>query len=305
MTKLGDNIYILCGWFEFRQNVLPSIRVYESRHPFNLLWLISIDEMLGSPIDIVSSEKANCLYVSDEAWIYKIDLHICQLVRWKSGANFRDILMSISNEGDLIKLISVNSNFEVGIYRQDALRIKNFQLQPRRLSDIWKAKQAIQTPGGKFVIICEYTQMEYCRRGWSWHDWNIGWQLIIVGGLVLVDSNGVEIKRLAYDVYRKDLPICLTDISYRYRDRLPLPSFDHNSFQRLFINSHRSRLHAFTFHNEDNLVLLDMNSLEWKHVLLTIKTRCHNLLKVWYEDETKLLILGCDNIVRVYTVTEM
>ena len=318
---------MLCGWFsQLRQKVIPSIRVYESRHPFNLLWLISIDEVLDSPTDIVSSERDNCLYVSDDTWIYKVDLHICQLVRWQSGLNFRDSLMSISSEGGLIKLSRVNSSFQVEVYRQDALRLKHLQLP----SDILKASQAIQTPQGQFVIICEFTQAEICRRHKGLqgfysepirlarrHTFSIDRENKSVGGLCLVDNYGHEIKRLTYDVHHdglhpEHLPECIRYTDYTYPDDAPLYVRNnniHNFPSRLFIDSRRSLLHVFTLHlyDKDKLALLDINSLIWKQALLTMDTHCHKqmmLVKVWYEDASKLLILGCGATVCVYTVGE-
>src|SRR6218665_3312652 len=57
MTKLRNEIYVLCH----RDNL---IRVYEDRYPFRLKKNMEIEET-KFPFNIVSSEKENCLYVSD------------------------------------------------------------------------------------------------------------------------------------------------------------------------------------------------------------------------------------------------
>ena len=63
-TKLRNEIYILFHSGEFVRNV-SRIRVFEDRYPFRLQTDIKTEE-IKYPIDIVSSEKENCLYVSDD-----------------------------------------------------------------------------------------------------------------------------------------------------------------------------------------------------------------------------------------------
>src|SRR6218665_2443642 len=83
VTKLRNEIYILS---EARDGVLSRIRVFNDRYPFRLQREIKAEEISIST-DIGSSEKENCLYVSDhkEECVWKItretdDTH--KIIKW-------------------------------------------------------------------------------------------------------------------------------------------------------------------------------------------------------------------------------
>src|SRR6218665_156688 len=59
ITKLRNEIYVLCICHRYH-----LIRVYEDRYPFRLKKEMEIEET-KLPLCIVSSEKENCLYVSE------------------------------------------------------------------------------------------------------------------------------------------------------------------------------------------------------------------------------------------------
>src|SRR6218665_3482899 len=70
LTKLRNEIYVLCRSFSSAPSV---IRVLQDRYPFRLQREIKVEE-IRYPTDIGSSEKKNCLYVSDrgEKGVWKI-----------------------------------------------------------------------------------------------------------------------------------------------------------------------------------------------------------------------------------------
>src|ERR1043165_5625674 len=70
ITKLRSEIYVICLRFSSDPNV---IFVFEDRNPFKLQKKIDIKQ-IQDPYDIASSEKDNCLYVSDsiEKCVWKI-----------------------------------------------------------------------------------------------------------------------------------------------------------------------------------------------------------------------------------------
>ena len=76
LIELRNHVYILCGWYNWpastRDHVIPSVRVYEDRHPFTLLWLITIDEIASRPVSLVSSAESNCLFIDTETHAWKI-----------------------------------------------------------------------------------------------------------------------------------------------------------------------------------------------------------------------------------------
>src|SRR5688572_13872092 len=69
VTKLRNEIYLLC----LPSSSLSEILVFEDRNSFRLKKKMKITEII-SPSDIGSSEKENCLYVSDyyENCVWKI-----------------------------------------------------------------------------------------------------------------------------------------------------------------------------------------------------------------------------------------
>ena len=223
----------------------------------------------GSPKDIILSEKANCLYVNDETWIYKIDLELCQVIRWQSFTNFENNLMSISNEGDLISLSVTDSSYyyrQLDVYRPDAVRTWSFLLQ-----GVLGARQAIETPDEDFIIIREYREVVYTpvRRSTE--------------GLCLVNSLGKQSKLQSFTDSRK------------YWGHI----------HRLFVSTENRRLYVF-YYNEYNyqhiLASLDVETLRRKHDLLTIYTDCDRSVIAWYEDTNEQFIAGCNGNIKVYKI---
>src|SRR6218665_3782546 len=111
VTKLRNEIYILflsrIILLEARDRVLSRIRGFNDRYPFRLQTEIKAEE-INDPSDIVSSEKENCLYVSDyiQRCVWKItretdDTH--KIIKWLT-TDYEPRTMSVSRDGGLLML---------------------------------------------------------------------------------------------------------------------------------------------------------------------------------------------------------
>src|SRR6218665_3225006 len=126
VTKLRNEIYIL---LEARDGVLSRIRVFDDRYPFRLQTEIKAEE-IQDPRDIASSEKENCLYVSDynEKCVWKItretdDTH--KIIKWLK-TDYWPYSMSVSRDGEL--LIINQLSHHLMIYGSDAELIRSIPL---------------------------------------------------------------------------------------------------------------------------------------------------------------------------------
>ena len=143
VTKLPNEIYVLC--------LIPNIVCcFEDRNPFRLQRNISITE-IQSPWDIASSEKDNCLYVSDfvQKCVWKITRETSDhynIIKWLSTEN-APFTMSSTQDGQLL-LVTQNSP-NLWIYGSDAELIKSVQLP----KEIGYPHHAVKTSMGNFIVI--------------------------------------------------------------------------------------------------------------------------------------------------------
>ena len=304
VTQLGDHIFVLCGWYQSRQIVIPSIRVYEHRPPFNLLWLIPIEELDDTPTDIVSSEKSNCLYVSDKMWIWKIELERYQVIRWLSSANHDHMMMSVTLEDQLITISKKNSSYQMEIYCPDGVRDK---LVPLQTPDNREPIQAIPTRNEQFFIVYAHAMIDDCSLGLQWIESTSERidkkaEELPAPQLNLVNSRGVLSQAVECS---RDLTVEEVCSRIYYPSQPMIQSKDKRCLEyprRVFTNGRDDLLFVFGFVNgEHRLISLDINSLKCKKVILTTEVNCRELLKVWYADTHKQLIVGCDGNVHVYT----
>src|SRR6218665_1311378 len=126
VTKLRNEIYIL---LEERDGVLSRIRVFDDRYPFRLQTEIKAEEING-PSDIGSSEKENCLYVSDfaEKCVWKItretdDTH--KIIKWLT-IDYSPRAMSVTRNGELLMIN--RETHHLMIYGSDAELIRSIPL---------------------------------------------------------------------------------------------------------------------------------------------------------------------------------
>ena len=128
VTKLRNEIYVLCRSISSSSSN-HVIRVFEDRIPFRLQKTIEIKE-IKYPRDIGSSEKGNCLYVSDydEKCVWKItretdDQH--KIIKWLT-TDYQPYTLSVSSDGQL--LMVNHSSSILMIYGSDAELIRSIQL---------------------------------------------------------------------------------------------------------------------------------------------------------------------------------
>src|SRR6218665_2576260 len=114
ITKLRNEIYVLCPLDRL-------IRLYEDRYPFRLKKDMEIEET-KFPFHIVSSEKENCLYVSDirEKCVWKItretdDQH--KIIKWLT-TDYKPWTLSVSSDNELLMIN--DSSHSLMIYGSDA-----------------------------------------------------------------------------------------------------------------------------------------------------------------------------------------
>jgi len=146
VTKLRNKIYGLCRTLSFDQG---EILVLEDRTPFRLLKEIKIKE-IGLPWDIASSEKENCLYISDnsEQCVWKItiekdDRHI--VIQWLT-TDYDPRTLSVSSDGQL--LLINDSSHSLMIYGSDAEFIRSIPLPGHNTFHY----HAVETSIGNFVV---------------------------------------------------------------------------------------------------------------------------------------------------------
>src|SRR6218665_3599597 len=150
LTKLRNEIYVLC----FRDHL---IRVYEDRYPFRLNKDMELEEM-KFPFHIVSSEKKNCLYVSDydEKRVWKItretdDQH--KIIKWLT-TDYAPWALSVPRDGELLMIN--RSSHSLMIYGSDAELIRSITLT----RDINYPHHAVETSIGNFIIVDRHIEMQ-------------------------------------------------------------------------------------------------------------------------------------------------
>src|SRR6218665_2375528 len=144
-TKLRNEIYVLCPSFS-----VPVIYVFEDQSPFSYQRNIEIRDIKFA-FDIGSSEKDNCLYVSDtcENCIWKIaretdDQH--KITKWLT-TDYKPTTLSVNSDGQLL-MVKVSSSILM-IFGSDAELLHSIQLS----SDINLPRHALETSTGNFIIL--------------------------------------------------------------------------------------------------------------------------------------------------------
>ena len=264
VTKLRNEIFVL--------SARKVIRVFEDRCPFHLRRSINIKQ-IKDPIDIGSSEKLNCFYVSDSEGycIWKItkekgDGH--KVMKWLTTGHEPDTI-SVSVDGNL--LMVHDSSPILTIYGSDAEIIQSIHLPP----DIKDPVHAVETSIGNFIILHSWTKK---AEHWS--------------GLTDREKNWVvsELTRDGQEVIRRFIPANkdqeLYDPSY-----ISLDSDD-----RVFVTDTMN----------GSVILLD-SDLEWNQIIspseeLLVWKLPHRL---FYDKEKKQLIVGGTlREVMIYTLSQ-
>jgi len=152
VTKLRNKIYVL-----FHAFTPCRIRVFEDRHPFRLQTDNKAEE-IKDPIDIGSSEKENCLYVSDgeEKCVWKITRETddqFKIIKWLT-TDYLPYSMSVSRDGE--SLMINDSLHRLMIYGSDAELIRSIPLTKA----IKYLRHAVETSIGNFIIIHKHEDKE-------------------------------------------------------------------------------------------------------------------------------------------------
>lgn len=286
VTKLRNEIHVLCRSYSSSPYELSSfqnvIRVYEDRNPFRLQKRMEITEF-DSPVDIASSEKDNCLYVSDsEAYcVWKIareaagDQHT--IIKWLT-TDYQPSTLSVSGDGQL--LILDDSSSILNTYGSDAERIRSIQL-PREIEN---PLNAVETSIGNFIITHWYLGREEDNgKSGSSGRARIKWW-----GMCELTKNGQLVS--CRFIPSKEIQKFRNNKSY-----LSLDSHD-----RVFVADQRN----------GRVILLDFD-LKWNRILCPAEsekeeTKIQRPWRLFYDEEKKQLIVGgyLGEEVNVYTLCE-
>src|SRR6218665_1328542 len=153
VTKLRNEIFVLSD-----RNV---IRVLEDQSPFRLRRSMNIKQIIV-PMDIGSSEKLNCLYVSDSLGqcIWKITKEKgdeYKVMKWLTTSH-QPYTISVSIDGKLL-MVNPYSPF-LTIYGSNAAIVRSIQLP----TDIERPIHAVETSIGTFIILHSLRKKE---KHWS------------------------------------------------------------------------------------------------------------------------------------------
>lgn len=283
MTKLRDEIYVLCRSFP------QVIRVFRDRRPFLLLKKLQMKE-IKSFVDIGSSEKENCIYVSDysDRCIWKITREAddqYKVIKWLT-TDYEPFTLSVLNDG---RLLVRSKSPEFWIYESDAtLRSVQF------LKDLTKPRCAVVTSIGNFIVLHQWKDREEVEQysGTSLtKKWKKKWVVS-------------ELSRNGQMVIRRFIPS-------NAKQELNDPKY-------LFLDSGDRVLVADT---ENHRVILLNSDLQWNRILCPTdneekeeeKDESNSILRpirLYYDARMKQLIVGGDlhlnkrKAVGVYTLKQ-
>lgn len=284
-TKLRNEIYVLC---RCHAPVSHMIYVFEDRNPFRLRKKIEINQ-IKSPEDIVSSEKENCLYVSDSAkrYVWKVTREIHSQISILLGIDhmpgttehyYRPLTtdyypptLSVSSNNQLL-VFSQSSPFLM-MYNLDGKLTRRIEL-PRYMEH---PLHAVETSKGNIFIVHRWIKTKEESVS-NWKEWVLS-ELGRDGQIIrhFIPSNTTQ---------------WLTNPCY-----LALDSDD-----RLFVADK----------GNGRVVLFD-SDLEWNRIICPTKReterKCATIREPWrlcYDKKEKQLIVGGDfclgEAVNVYTV---
>lgn len=260
VTKLRNEIYVLCRTVSAETHV---IRVFEDRNPFLHRQKIEIKE-IEFPWDIGSSDKENCLYVSDsdKECFWKItrvtddDHRIITRLRIYDAP----FALSVTRDG---RLLVVNSRASIlMIYGSDAKNVQSIRLP----KDIDNPRHAVETSIGNFIIIHE--RMEEGNTRSRGRARNALWAVS-------------ELTRDG-EVVMRSFPSSSKKQTLRNPQYLLLDSDDQ----------------AYVADYENSRVILLGSDLRWKQILCPAKeeeTRIRRPQRLCYDEDKKQLIVGGDS----------
>jgi len=151
VTKLRSNIYVFCHkGYVLTKDGIRRIYVFEDRYPFRLQTEIKANK-ISYLVDIGSSEKENCLYVSDfqEKCVWKITRETddtYKIIKWLT-TDYAPQTMSVSRYGEL--LINNQSSQSLMIYGSDSELIRSIPLT----RDSKYSGDVVETSIGNFIFI--------------------------------------------------------------------------------------------------------------------------------------------------------
>jgi hypothetical protein len=260
VSKLRNRIYVLS---QPSFDASKVIRVFENRNPFRLQKEIEI-EHLRCPVDIVSCEQQNCLYVSDYGLKY-----VWKITREKDGrhnivkfiltGNEPFTLSVSSGDGHLLKVSAIWSI--LNRYGTDAKLISSIQLP----NGIKYPRHVVEKSTGNLIILHWY--LEKNGEGWSSRG---HWKWVVS-----------ELTRDGQTVIRRFIPSNKTQ-------QLNVPDY-------IFLNSDDQVFVADT--GNDRVILLD-SELNWDRILCSMneETKTRKPYRLCYDEENKrLIIVGCSS----------
>jgi len=278
VTKLRNKIHVLC--YSSSSSSPNVIRVVDDKSPFRLQKKIEIQE-IKEPWNIVSSEKENCLYVSEprENCVWKItrgtvDSENQIIIKWLT-TDYEPQGLSMSSDNHL--LIASYYSSILRLYGPNSEFVRSVQL-PR---DIKNPIHAVETPTGTFIIL--HRCVEKKKEGWS--------------GLIWLFR---EMKWDIGEVTRDGKMVIRRFIAANDSQRLRNPDF-------LSLDSERQ---LFVADYANHRVILLNSDLRWNRVICpTIdededdeEKRIQLPKRLYYDEETKQLIVGCFGVIRIYTL---
>ena len=166
---MRNDIYILCQSLISQSSY--EIRVFEDGLPSCAGKEIEIKRII-SPFDIGSSEKEQCLYVSDhdEKCVWKInrDINISRkIIKWLK-IDYQPRKLSMTSDDQLLMINESTSSLM--LYGSDAELILSVQLP----QDIKHPDHAVETSIGNFIVLHEWAEIDERDSGtsgkaeWMW-----------------------------------------------------------------------------------------------------------------------------------------
>jgi len=282
VTKLRNEIYVLCR--SIRSSYPTEIRVFEDGRPFRLQRKIEIRE-IKYPKDIGSSEKENCLYVSDNGvnCVWRItrdtdDQH--KIVKWLA-TDFEPLNLSVSSDGRVLIVSRLKPSSFLKIYESGGKFIRSMRLP----KDIVEPRHAVETSIGNFIIIHDCIEKEEGGDSWS-------------SGRKKVNKCVVsELTRDGQMVIRRFIP---SNESQNLSDPFYLTL---DSDDRVFVTERENQ----------RAVLLD-SDLKWNRILCPAKEEVETLIqwpqRLFYDEELKQLIVGGRDLylreaINIYTLSRI
>lgn len=229
---------------------------------------------IKNPFDIGSSEKVNCVYISDfdEKCVWKITADKYKIIKWLT-IDFKPSTLSVTSEGQL--LLTSESASILRIYDSKAELIYSIQLR----GDIKSPIHAVETSNGNFVILHRWKDIDESGESRS-----IARMRKAKWGICVLTRDGQM-------VISRFIPSNKTE-------KLDDPKYlSVDSDDRVFLADYTNR----------RVILLQAN-LKWNRILCP--TNNENILpwRLCYDQEKKELLVGGRDLylgdgVRIYTLS--